>query len=55
MLPRLYVVTGHIMCPVKLFYIIQHFGNVNNEQVGQFIVVPPHFLRIFSGAATACG
>ena len=41
--PLLYVVTGHIMCPVKLCYIIQHFGNVNNEQVGQFIVAPPHF------------
>ena len=28
---------------VLLFYIIQHFGHVNNEQVGQFIVEPPHF------------
>src|SRR4029434_4172779 len=28
MLPLLYVVTGHIMCPVKLCYIIQHLRHV---------------------------
>ena len=32
--PLLYVVTGHIMCPVKLCYIIQHLRHVDNEKVG---------------------
>src|SRR4029434_11286748 len=34
MLPLLYIVTGHIMCPVKLCYIIQHLRHVDNEKVG---------------------
>ena len=34
MLPLLYDVTGHIMCPVKLCYIIQHLRHVDNEKVG---------------------
>src|SRR4029434_2586801 len=42
MLPLLYVVTGHIMCPVKLCYIIQHLRHVDNEKVGSFNVEPHH-------------
>ena len=39
MLPLLYDVTGHIMCPVKLCYIIQHLRHVDNEK---FNVEPHH-------------
>src|SRR4029434_2018224 len=42
MLPLLYDVTGHIMCPVKLCYIIQHLRHMDNEKVGSFNVEPHH-------------
>ena len=42
MLPLLYDVTGHIMCLVKLCYIIQHLRHVDNEKVGSFNVEPHH-------------
>src|SRR4029434_8224470 len=40
--PLLYVVTGHIMCPVRVCYIIQHLRHVDNEKVGSFNVEPHH-------------
>ena len=38
MLPLLYDVTGHIMCPVKLCYIIQHLRHVDNEKNQQYLL-----------------